>query len=72
VNGVTVADMVSLMDYAKTQRSASGFTAATLPVTTVQQWGVLAGPANEALSDAVFKSSGVCSARVPSDPARRR
>jgi hypothetical protein len=26
VNGVTVADMVSLMDYAKTQRSASGFT----------------------------------------------
>jgi len=26
VNSVTVADMVSLMDYAKTQRSASGFT----------------------------------------------
>jgi hypothetical protein len=45
VNGVTVADMVSLMDYAKTQRTASGFTAATLPVTTVQQWGVLAGSA---------------------------
>jgi MYXO-CTERM domain-containing protein len=52
VNGVTVADMVSLMDYAKTRRSASGFTAATLPVTTVQQWGVLAGPANQALSQA--------------------
>ena len=52
VNGVTVADMVSLMDYAKTQRSASGFSAATLPVTTVQQWGVLAGPANQALSQA--------------------
>jgi exo-beta-1,3-glucanase (GH17 family) len=52
VNGVTVADMVSLMDYAKTQRTASGFTAATLPVTTVQQWGVLAGAANQALSQA--------------------
>ena len=52
VNGVTVADMVSLMDYAKTQRTAAGFTAATLPVTTVQQWGVLAGPANQALSQA--------------------
>jgi len=36
----------------KTQRSASGFTAATLPVTTVQQWGVLAAPANQALSQA--------------------
>jgi exo-beta-1,3-glucanase (GH17 family) len=52
VNGVTVADMVSLMDYAKAQRTAAGFTAATLPVTTVQQWGVLAGPANQALSQA--------------------
>jgi len=52
VNGMTVADMVSLMDYAKTQRTAAGFTAATLPVTTVQQWGVLAGPANQALSQA--------------------
>ena len=52
VNGVTVADMVSLMGYAKTQRTAAGFTAATLPVTTVQQWGVLAGPANQALSQA--------------------
>jgi exo-beta-1,3-glucanase (GH17 family) len=52
VKGVTVGDMVSLMDYAKTQRTASGFTAATLPVTTVQQWGVLAGAANQALSQA--------------------
>ncbi len=52
VNGVTVADMVSLMDYAKAQRTASGFTAATLPVSTVQQWGVLAGAANQALSQA--------------------
>jgi exo-beta-1,3-glucanase (GH17 family) len=52
VSGMTVADMVSLMDYAKTQRTAAGFTAATLPVTTVQQWGVLAGPANRALSQA--------------------
>jgi len=52
VNGVTVADMVSLMDYAKAQRTAAGFNAATLPVTTVQQWGVLAGPANQDLSKA--------------------
>ena len=52
VNGVTVADMVSLMDYAKTKRTAAGLTAATLPVSTVQQWGVLAGPANQALSQA--------------------
>lgn len=51
VNGVTVADMVSLMSYAKTTRDAAGFTALTLPVSTVQQWGVLAGPANAALSE---------------------
>lgn len=52
VNGVTVADMVSLMNYAKAQRDAAGFTAATLPVSTAQQWGVLAGPANADLSRA--------------------
>src|SRR5262249_60786795 len=53
VSGITVADMVSLMDYSKTQRTAAGFTGATLPVTTAQQWGVLPGPANRALSQAV-------------------
>ena len=51
-NGVTVADMVSLMEYAKIQRTAAGFKAETLPVSTVQKWGVLAGPANKALSQA--------------------
>jgi exo-beta-1,3-glucanase (GH17 family) len=52
VNGVTVADLVSLMDYAKTARMNAGFTAATLPVSTVQQWGVLAGSQNAAISQA--------------------
>lgn len=52
VNGVTVADMVDLMNYAKSARTAAGFTETTLPVTTVQQWGVLAGSANQALNQA--------------------
>jgi exo-beta-1,3-glucanase (GH17 family) len=52
VNGITVADMVSLMDYAKMRRTAAGFNADTLPVSTVQQWGVLAGQANQNLSKA--------------------
>lgn len=52
VNGVTVADTVALMDYAKAARTAAGFNASTLPVTTVQQWGVLAGAANQALDQA--------------------
>lgn len=51
-NGVTVADMVDLMNYAKSVRTAAGFTATTLPVTTVQEWGVLAGVANQALNQA--------------------
>lgn len=52
VNGVTVADMVSLMEYAKTQRNAAGFTATTLPVSTVQRWDVLAGPEHAGVSQA--------------------
>jgi exo-beta-1,3-glucanase (GH17 family) len=38
------------MEYAKSARTAAGFDATTLPVTTVQQWGVLAGSANLPLS----------------------
>lgn len=51
-NGVTVQNMVDFMTYAKSARDAQGFTSATLPVTTAERWGVLAGPEHQALSQA--------------------
>lgn len=50
-NGVTVQNMVDLMNYAKTSRTNQGFNAATLPITTAERWGVLAGPEHKALSE---------------------
>lgn len=39
----STGDLTTLIEYAKTQRSAAGYDATTMPVTTAQQWGVLAG-----------------------------
>lgn len=50
-NGVTVQNVVDLMSYAKTARTNAGFSTATLPITTAERWGVLAGPEHKALSE---------------------
>jgi len=42
----SAADLRNLIDYAKLLRDTTGFTAKTLPITTCQQWGVLAGVGN--------------------------
>jgi exo-beta-1,3-glucanase (GH17 family) len=39
----TVKQVKQLVKYAKTKRDAAGFTGATMPITTCQEWGVLAG-----------------------------
>ncbi|MFO0944645.1 MAG: glycosyl hydrolase family 17 protein [Planctomycetota bacterium] len=50
-NGVTVQNMVDFMNYAKTARNNAGFSAANLPITTAERWGVLAGAEHKALSE---------------------
>lgn len=42
----TLGLLLQVMDYAKQYRDSKGFTSATLPITTRQQWGVLAGVNN--------------------------
>lgn len=50
-NGVTVQNVVDLMNFAKSARNSAGLNAETLPVTTAERWGVLAGPEHKALSE---------------------
>jgi exo-beta-1,3-glucanase (GH17 family) len=43
----SAGDITALLKYAKKKRTSEGFSATSLPVTTCQQWGVLAGVNNQ-------------------------
>jgi exo-beta-1,3-glucanase (GH17 family) len=52
LEGYTVAEVVKFMNYAKQKRDAAGFTSSTLPITTSEQLGVLAGAAHKGVVQA--------------------
>lgn len=57
--------VLQLMNYAKAKRTAAGFTASTLPVTTCQRWDVLAGvnnmkPSYVPMQKALMRLLGAC------------
>ncbi len=53
LQGYTVTEVVKFIDYAKQQRDIAGFNSTTLPITTSEQLGVLAGAAHEDVVKAV-------------------